>query len=153
MTKHTGTSDILFRNEELKELISDLEGLSGDFKSIVASASRKWAKSTEKEYSQKIPYANGFSQFPGEKTFSKVTTKPDHIQVSVGHECFLARFLEVGTTSHNVTRTTKNGKRVTNHVSGIRGTHALDKAFDSKMPDLLVEIDKKIQQELSKKLL
>ena len=102
MAKHTGTSDILFKDEALKELIGKLEGLSGDFRSVISSASKKWAKSTEKEYGQKIPYANGFSRFPSEKVFSKVTTKPDHIQVSVGHECFLARFLEVGTTSQDL---------------------------------------------------
>lgn len=65
----------------------------------------EWVRNTKKEYDSATGYGNGFKSMPRYsylKSFSLVekAKKGNGLYVAVGHECFVARFLEVGTDTH-----------------------------------------------------
>lgn len=110
----------------------------------IKAAVDMWAKNTKAAYDSSISYAGGFSKIPG-KSFEKVeTAKKFHgLYVSVGHEAYIARFLEVGTKAHDIPHK-KNKIPFTIHVSGIKGNKALSKAWNRNTSELKDAINKAV---------
>ena len=106
----------------------------------------RWSASVQGEYDSATSYGKGFQKAKG-ASFHKVENaeKSKGLHVSVGHEAYIARFLEVGTKAHDIPH--KRGSRYwTVHVSGIRGSRALSGIWDKRkkeIPQAIEEVVKK----------
>ena len=113
-------------------------------KSNIKLAVDEWARDTKSAYDSAISYTSGFSKAPG-RSFAVVerAKKFDGLYVSVGHEAYIARFLEVGTKAHDIPH--KNGQTpFVVHVSGIKGSKALSKAWNRNRSELKTAINKAV---------
>lgn len=112
------------------------EGLRG--------AMDKWAASTQGDYDSATGYGGGFANAKG-SSFKKVedTKKGKGLYVAVGHEAYIARFLEVGTKAHDVPHK-RGGKAWVIRVSGIKGSKALSKVWDRRSKEIPEAIEKVI---------
>ena len=105
----------------------------------------KWAATTQGDYDSATGYGSGFANTKG-SSFKKVedTKKGKGLYVSVGHEAYIARFLEVGTKAHDIPHK-RNGKAWVVRVSGIKGSKALAKVWNSHSKEIPAAIEKVIQ--------
>ena len=133
----------------LEEQINSLMFLSNNAQEIVTEAGKSWAESTENLYCSKISYGNGFRRanprYRGLTAFSNA--QPDGnkgVKMEVGHENFIAKFLEVGTSSHKIPG--RGEKPYT--VGGIQGSGALKKAVEQNLPTLIDGIEDQINKKL-----
>ena len=108
----------------------------------LASAMERWASETKNDYDVRTGYGSGLK---GNKSFYIVeaSKKTDGLYVAVGHESFIARFLEVGTKAHTI-RHIHGTKIVVANVKGIKGSKALGKAFNARRKKIADLIQKEI---------
>ena len=108
---------------EINELIYKLQSSSDTVMNIIRESAAKWSETTEGDYASKIPYKNGFrraknSRDRNSSTFHHVSSKGgNNVTISIGHESYIARFLEVGVKSHDI----QQGNRILIHT-GFTGT-------------------------------
>lgn len=109
------------------------------------SAMDKWAASAQGEYDSATGYGSGFANVKG-SSFAKVedTKKGKGLYVTVGHEAYIARFLEVGTKAHDVPHK-RGSKAWVIRVSGIKGSKALSKVWDKRRKEIPEAIEKVIK--------
>ena len=65
------------------------------------------------------------------------------LYVAVGHNSYIARFLEVGTKVHLIPHR-KGSKYYVVNVKGIRGTKALGKVWNKRKREITLRISKEI---------
>lgn len=112
----------------------------------------RWGTMTKSDYENRISYAGGFGSRGqrGKRAFYSVEiarSVENGIHVSVGHESFIAKFLEVGTQPHEIIHKDRNGKNpVVATVSGIKGSKALSKAYTEKRKILSQMIESEINK-------
>lgn len=109
----------------------------------------EWGQHTKSEYDALTGYGSGFShsKYGNEQSFSiiKRETRRAGLMVAVGHECFIARFLEVGTKAHTISHK-KDGKIIrTVNVRGIKGSKALAKAINRNIKEVPRRVEKAIK--------
>lgn len=133
--------------------LTDIEGYYDAYRFSAAKAkttalavARQWALQTEGMYKSSVPYGNGFHSVKrmrkykaGDEgydghAYSDTRETSTGFHVEVGHQCFIARFLEAGTKAHE----TYPGKT----VRGIKGSKALDKVMKSRKPILEQNLSK-----------
>lgn len=131
---------------EIDELIYKLQSSSSSVMNIVRESAAKWSETTEGHYASKIPYKNGFrraknSRDRNSSTFHHVSTRgSNNIMISIGHESYIARFLEVGVKPHDI----QQGKRVLKHP-GFTGTKTLRKTIDRHRSELITQIEDRLK--------
>jgi hypothetical protein len=131
---------------EVNNFVYHMQNAPTKVMEIATKASEKWAANTETEYANRIPYANGFKRSKDPRgrnasTFHSVyPTSSTSFTVAVGHEWYIAKFLEVGTKPHNIRRG-ENG--VIRHP-GFSGTKALQKVMNTNKKDLSSVIEKEL---------
>ena len=106
-----------------------------------------WAQATKKEYDAITGYGNGFKRKPQYaylKSFSLVekATKGNGLYVAVGHECFIARFLEVGTDTHTIKQKQRG---IEFSVKGIHGSKALSKIWNANQKNIPEQIENMVK--------
>lgn len=149
-------SKINLNLEEIYEFHKKFRESPTKVRDAIREVAEKWGNETEQTYRDKITYAMGFKSKPdhrNKKTYYDVEiVTSDRLDIRVGHNSFLAKFLEVGTKDHEI----KHAKRgqtyprdVTAHVRGIKGSKALAKAFKEKHNLLVSEIQKSLSEILS----
>lgn len=116
--------------------------------------SQKWGEKTRRAYSRRISYAMGFNKpsHSNKRTFFSVEAENNNgkLTISVGHESFIARFLEVGTKAHVISHKSRDGKKIVeSNVKGIKGSKALANAYREEYDSL----GKRIETEVNKILL
>lgn len=96
----------------------------------------RWAAATQGDYDSAVSYGTGFARVKG-RSFHKVedAEKNKGMYVSVGHEAYIARFLEVGTKAHDIPHQ-RNGRYWIAHVSGIKGSKALSNVWDKRRKEI-----------------
>jgi hypothetical protein len=131
---------------EVNNFVYHMQNAPSTVMSLAMEASNEWAVEAEAEYANRIPYANGFKRSKDPKgrsssTFHSVYRNSNtNFSVGVGHEWYIAKFLEVGTKPHNIRRG-ENG--VIRHP-GMPGTKALQKAVNANKKNLPTKIEKKL---------
>jgi hypothetical protein len=130
---------------EVENFIYYMQNVPTKVMEIATKASEKWAANTETEYANRIPYANGFKRSKDPRgrnasTFHSVyPTSSTSFRVAVGHEWYIAKFLEVGTKPHNIRR----GEGSIRHP-GFSGSKALQKVMNTNKKDLSSAIEKEL---------
>lgn len=105
---------------------------------------QKWAADTKAAYDSKTGYPNGFQHIKGKSFYTvQEATSFNGIYVSVGHEAYIARFLEVGTKAHAIPHRKSKPPYVV-HVSGIKGSKALSDAWNSRKKNAIESIEKAV---------
>lgn len=117
--------------------------------SELANVMTEWGQHTKNEYDALTGYGNGFvhSKYGNEQSFSIVEKGYGKagLTVAVGHECFIARFLEVGTKAHAISHK-KGGKVIrTVNVRGIKGSKALSKVISRNIKQVPERVEKAIK--------
>lgn len=126
-----------------------LQTASLEIKPRLEAALKKWASETKADYDSK----SGHARLLGKDSFYQVEEaySVNGLHVSVGHESFVAKFLEVGTKPHEIVRKSRNGKSyVSAKVSGIKGNRPLSKVFNRRrkeIPNIIHEEIEKILKE------
>ena len=139
---------------QLADFVKALNESPDKVRTRLYEISQKWGEKTRMAYASKIPYALGFNKrgHNNRKTFFSVEASNDNdkLTISVGHESFIARFLEVGTKAHEIPHRSRGSKKiVVSNVSGIKGSKALSNAYKEQYDSL----GKTIETEINKILL
>lgn len=139
---------------QLEDFVKALSESPDKVRTRLYEISQKWGEKTRQSYAGRISYASGFNKrgHSGKKTFFSVEASSDNnkLTISVGHESFIARFLEVGTKAHEIPHKSRGGKKiVVSNVKGIKGSKALSKAYKEEYDSL----GKTIESEINKLLL
>lgn len=95
-----------------------------------------WSASVQGDYDSVTGYGSGFPNIKG-SSFRKVEAaeKSKGLHVSVGHAAYIARFLEVGTKTHDISH--KRGKSYwTVRVRGIKGSKALSNVWNKRKREI-----------------
>lgn len=129
--------------------IGDLLRLGHDAKEIATDVATDWGNRTEQVYRSKISYGNGFrrSKYKGLAAYNQTNETKTGFEVEIGHEHFVAKFLEVGTKAHTIT-TRRGGKTQEIRVKGIKGSQALKKSIEEQLPTLVNDIGEALKDKI-----
>lgn len=134
--RHKKATNGIFKMDlaAMNEFLYVLQQAPDKVRSGLAEVADKWGEMTRDSYRSKIQYAMGFKSKPkhaGKTPFYEVEWKNDNgLKINVGHQSFIAKFLEVGTKDHSIPHYTRNKNvRTVAFVRGITGSKALAKAF------------------------
>jgi len=135
--------------KKIKIDLNEIEGIAfalGSAKDKVTETVKRvaseWGKDTQINYDNR----SGHAVINGQKSFSEVTElRSNGLRVSVGHESFIARFLEVGTKNHPIPHRQGKGWAVAN-VKGIKGNKALSKAVSVNKKLLVEQLQKAVEE-------
>lgn len=139
---------------KIKGLSYAMQLASRNIKSEIEEQLIDWAQDTKNKYDTTTGYGSGFkrhAKYRGLKSFYIVeqSNKYNGFYVAVGHECFIAKFLEVGTKSH-VIRQNKRGIEFT--VSGIVGRRPLSNIWNKNQNNIMERIEGVVQKAISRRL-
>lgn len=137
--------------KKIKIDLNEIEGIAfalGSAKDKVTETVKRvaseWGKDTQINYDNR----SGHAVINGQKSFSEVTElRSNGLRVSVGHESFIARFLEVGTKNHPIPHRQGKGWAVAN-VKGIKGNKALSKAVSANKGKIIEVVEHAINDVL-----
>ena len=104
----------------------------------------QWARDTQKDYDDLAGYGSGLH---GKQSFYEVRSEKsgNSLYVAVGHQSYIARFLEVGTKAHLIPHKKGNASYVV-RVKGIKGTKALGKVWNKRKREITLRISKEINE-------
>lgn len=122
-----------------------LQTMKAEVAQRVREVAEKWAAGTKSRYDS----VSGHATIKGKKSFYRVEEKRKALYVAVGHESYIARFLEVGTKSHEILHRQGNGISLA-RVRGIKGNKALAKAIKGNEPLLNEMIGEAVELILKK---
>lgn len=139
---------------EIKGLRYALQFASKSIQSEIDMQLREWAESTKKQYDMATNYGNGFKSNPkysSLKSFYTVikSNKFNGFYVAVGQECFIAKFLEVGTKPHIIKQKQRG---IEFAVSGILGNRSLSNVWNKNQSNISERIEKIVQKTISRGL-
>ena len=102
------------------------------------SVMEQWARETQSDYDALSGYGNGLR---GKHSFHEVRNEKsgNTLRVSVGHNSYIARFLEVGTKAHLIPHK-KGSKSYVVRVKGIKGTKALGTVWNKRKKEITLRI-------------
>lgn len=129
---------IKFDITEVNDLLEKWKNAPTEIKNRAGTICRTWASKTKRDYRSSINYGDGLRRAPASangKAYSKVTIKDNSLRVEVGHESFIAKFVEVGTRPHRI-----QTNRATIQHPGISGTHALQIAWNKNFASLTSQL-------------
>lgn len=136
---------------QIENYTSKLLRLGSEAKNIATDVATDWGAKTEMVYRSKISYGNGFkrTRYKGLTAFNATQPTKEGFRTEVGHEHFVARFLEVGTKAHTIT-TKRGGKTQEIRVKGIKGSQALKKSIEEQLPTLVNDIGEALKDKIDK---
>lgn len=135
----------------IENYTSKLLRLGAEAKNIATDVATDWGNKTEMVYRSKISYGNGFrrSKYKGLTAYNSTQATKEGFRTEIGHEHFVARFLEVGTKAHTIT-THRGGKVQEIRVKGIKGSGALKKSIEEQIPELVNNISEALKNKIDK---
>lgn len=133
----------------IENYTSKLLRLGVEAKNIATDVATDWGNKTEMVYRSKINYGNGFrrSKYKGLTAYNQTNETKEGFKVEIGHEHFVAKFLEVGTRAHTIT-THRGGKVQEIRVKGIKGSGALKKSIEEQIPELVSNISEALKNKI-----
>lgn len=136
---------------QIENYTSKLLRLGSEAKNIATDVATDWGAKTEMVYRSKITYGNGFhrTKYKGLTAFNATQATKEGFKTEVGHEHFVARFLEVGTKAHTI-NTKRGGKTQEIRVKGIKGSGALKKSIEEQLPTLVNDIGEALKDKIDK---
>ena len=135
----------------IENYTSKLLRLGAEAKNIATDVATDWGNKTEMVYRSKISYGNGFkrTRYKSYTAYNSTQATKEGFKTEVGHEHFVARFLEVGTRAHTIT-THRGNKTQEIGVKGIKGSQALKKSIEEQLPTLVNDIGEALKDKIDK---
>lgn len=134
---------------QIENYTSKLLRLGSEAKNIATDIATDWGNKTEMIYRSKISYGNGFkrTRYKSYTAFNATQATKEGFRTEIGHEHFVAKFLEVGTKAHTIT-TRRGGKTQEIRVKGIKGSGALKNAIEEQLPVLITDISEALKNKI-----